>query len=72
MSQKDFVRALEKIDPGSISGADISEFKMQGGKYTYDYANWDDWHTGEILIKHDGIFAYAFCVYEGFAKRFIG
>ena len=45
-------------------------FIQVNGKYLYDYTHITDWDTSETFIKHDGAFAYAFCVYEDFVKSF--
>jgi len=45
---------------------------IENGKYFYEYDESivkNSWRYSEIFIKHDGAFAYAFCVYEKYLAQ---
>ncbi len=46
----------------------MNGFCMVDGQYTFKDESNDDWIYGETFLRHDGAFAYAFCVYERFVN----
>jgi len=44
----------------------MNGYTMEDGDYYYRNQSSNDWYTGETFIRHDGAFAYAFCVYENY------
>ena len=48
----------------------MNGFRIIDGKYTFKDETYDDWCYGESFIKHDGAFAYAFCLYELYVNQY--
>lgn len=46
----------------------MNGFRMIDGDYYFADNSTDDWYYGEVFIRYDGAFAYAFCVYENFVN----
>ena len=44
----------------------MNGFRIQNGAYAFEN---DAWEYGETFLRHDGAFAYAFCVYERFLSQ---
>lgn len=47
----------------------MNGFRIENGTYVFESNDLDDWVYGESFLRHDGAFAYAFCVYERFLSQ---
>lgn len=44
----------------------MNGFLIENGEYYYEDTNDDSWWYSETFIKHDGAYAYAYCIYENY------